>query len=44
MIDYKSASESDSLIEYTPSANFESPISLTSLWEIIVRTKRLPGT
>ncbi|RZC34124.1 uncharacterized protein BDFB_008725 [Asbolus verrucosus] len=42
MIDYKSTSGSDSLIERVPSANLDGPISLTWLWEIIVRTKRLP--
>ncbi|KAJ3658540.1 hypothetical protein Zmor_010274 [Zophobas morio] len=42
MIDYKSTSGSDSLVERVPSANLDGPISLTWLWEIIVRTKRLP--
>ncbi|XP_044254779.1 uncharacterized protein LOC123005190 [Tribolium madens] len=41
MIDYKSTS-SDPLIERVSSANLDGPISLTWLWEIIVRTKRLP--
>ncbi|XP_015835053.2 uncharacterized protein LOC662572 [Tribolium castaneum] len=41
MIDYKSTS-GDPLIERVSSANLDGSISLTWLWEIILRTKRLP--
>lgn len=48
MIDYKKPTTSNDsiVVERVPtssSANLDGPVSLTWLWEVITRTKRIPG-